>query len=142
MTVLFVRHAVAEDRDRWEGDDDARPLTDRGRDQAEALTSLLSEFEIDSVLSSPSLRCVDTVEPLARVNGLQVRREPKLAEGNGRTAAEFIAAQLRRSATVVMCSHGDVIPDAMAILGFDCNRCAKGSTWVLDGAEARYLHAP
>jgi 8-oxo-dGTP diphosphatase len=141
MTVLFVRHAVAEDRDDWDGDDDDRPLTRRGRDQAVALVALLFEFDIHEVVSSPSLRCVDTVAPLASARGLRVRRESTLAEGNGRVAAALVAAQLERTSTVVMCSHGDVIPDAMGILGFDCDRCAKGSTWVLDGG-ARYLHAP
>ena len=148
MAVLLVRHAVAENRRRWAGDDDDRPLTDRGRAQAEALVERLGPLAPTDVSSSPSLRCVDTVAPLAAATGLAVRPAEALAEGNGRAAADLVRSLLRAQGTAVLCTHGDVIPDVLDALGVDSGgRCQKGSTWVLDagedgGARGRYLPPP
>lgn len=148
MAVLLVRHAVAENRRRWVGDDDDRPLTDRGRAQAEALVELLRPLAPTDVASSPSLRCVDTVAPLAAGSGLALRRAEALAEGNGGAAADLVRSLLRAPGTAVLCTHGDVVPEVLGALGVDSGgRCQKGSTWVLDagddgGARGRYLPPP
>ena len=69
MTLLLIRHASAGDRNDWVGDDLLRPLDGRGRSQASRLPELLGDYEIARVLSSPALRCVQTVEPLAALAG-------------------------------------------------------------------------
>lgn len=142
MAVLLVRHAVAKSRHSWHGDDDLRPLTHKGERQAASLVALLKGYKIDRVLSSPSLRCVQTVAPLAKARDLRVRREHVLAEGHGRAAARMVARLLDRGDNVALCTHGDVIPDVIEALGFACSKCAKGSTWVLDGDGATYIPAP
>jgi 8-oxo-dGTP diphosphatase len=138
VTVLLVRHAVAKARHSWDEDDDLRPLTSRGRAQALALADVLAAYTFKQVLSSPSVRCVETVSSL----GLPVEVEEALAEGNGRKAARFVRGLLESDADVVLCSHGDVIPEVLNALGFSAPRCAKGSTWVLDGRHATYLPPP
>lgn len=144
MPVLLVRHAAAGSRRRWDGDDAARPLDDRGRRQAAALPVALARFAVARVLSSPAARCMDTVAPL----GLPVEREHALAEGNGHEAVALVRSLLGAAGSpdgeaVVLCTHGDVIPEVLAALGVDDGgRCAKGSTWVLDGDGARYLPPP
>lgn len=142
MAVLLVRHAVALPRSRWDDDDDLRPLDKRGRGQADALVRQLADYDIAQVLSSPAVRCVDTVAPPARHRKLKVVTEKRLAEGNGDLAIRFVRNLLRQDASVALCSHGDVVPDVVEALGFDCDRCAKGSTWVIDGDNAFYLPAP
>jgi 8-oxo-dGTP diphosphatase len=142
VAVLLVRHAIAKARHSWHDDDDLRPLTAKGERQAVALIALLQDFDIDGVLSSPSVRCVDTVTPLATSRGLRVNRDEALAEGHGRAAAALVNRLLDRDANVVLCSHGDVVPDVVEALGFDCLRSAKGSTWVIEGGRATYLPAP
>ncbi len=142
VTILFVRHAVAKARHRWDDDDELRPLTSRGRAQAEALVDLLANYGITRVLSSPSVRCIETVEPLAAARALSVEVEDALAEGHGKRAAEYVRAMLDAGADVALCSHGDVIPDVVEALGFDCRWCAKGSVWVLDGRGATYVPPP
>lgn len=145
MAVLLVRHAVAENRFRWAGDDDHRPLTDRGRAQAQALVEQLSPMAPTDVSSSPSLRCVDTVAPLAAAAGVALRRADALAEGNGGAAADLVRSLLAAPGTAVLCTHGDVVPEVLDALGVDWGgRCQKGSTWVLDdgGARGRYLPPP
>ncbi|HSO93974.1 MAG TPA: phosphoglycerate mutase family protein, partial [Candidatus Dormibacteraeota bacterium] len=83
MTAYLVRHAKAGDRAGWEGDDRLRPLSEPGRRQADALVGLLNGSALEAVLSSPYLRCVQTVEPLAQHFRLSVQPEPDLAEGAG-----------------------------------------------------------
>ncbi len=64
-TVLLVRHAKAGSRKKYEGDDDTRPLDEKGRVQAEALVGQLRAFGASEVSSADRTRCVQTVEPLA-----------------------------------------------------------------------------
>jgi len=62
--MYLVRHAKAGSRSAWSGPDDLRPLTKTGRRQADALGDLLAERRVTRVVSSPSVRCRQTVEPL------------------------------------------------------------------------------
>ena len=158
MPLLLVRHAVAQPRRAWADDDDARPLNDRGRRQAEGLVDLLSPFAITRVASSPAIRCTATVAPLSVARDLKVKRDDTLAEGNGEQAVTLVGSLLaggfgsRKGGAVVLCTHGDVIPEVLwaleaegADLGDD-GRCQKGSTWVLEerrgGIRGRYLPPP
>ena len=43
-TILLVRHGKAGSRSQWDGDDDERPLSSSGREQAEHLAALLPLF--------------------------------------------------------------------------------------------------
>ena len=59
--TLSVRQWLAPaielgERDAWDGDDDQRPLSDRGRRQAEALATTLAPYHMTRVVSSPD-RC-------------------------------------------------------------------------------------
>jgi broad specificity phosphatase PhoE len=142
VTVLLVRHAVAKARHRWEDDDDLRPLTTRGREQAQRLVQQVGAYPMARVLSSPSVRCIETVAPLAEALGVGVDVETVLAEGNGRRAVKLVRDLLAEKVNVALCSHGDVIPEVLDALGWRADRCAKGSTWVLDGKRATYLPPP
>lgn len=152
MSVFIVRHAKAGSRDKWKGPDDLRPLSKKGKRQAEGLVELLSRRDINRVLSSPSVRCVQTVEPLAKALGLTVEEDAALAEG---VAARDVVKLLHQvDDGTVVCTHGDVIPTMLETLRAEDGLqiaseypCAKGSTWVLerDGgryAEAQYLPSP
>lgn len=149
--LFVVRHAKAGHRTRWEGPDDLRPLTRAGRRQAEALVDLLGDElagrPLDRVLSSPSLRCRQTVEPLARKLGLAVEEAPALAEGSD---VHAVLALVRSSAaaTIVACTHGDVVPlllEALAeVDGLPLPAdypMKKGSTWVLEERRRRFVTA-
>src|SRR5699024_4607764 len=76
MTVVLLRHASAGERDEWTGADRARPLDARGRERAEALVPELRRLGVRRVVSSPYVRCAQTVEPL----GLPVEYDDRLAE--------------------------------------------------------------
>ncbi len=139
MRALLVRHARAGRRAEWTEDDRLRPLDKKGRRQAKALADTLSELEAGRLLSSPYVRCVQTLEPAAERIGLPIEERDELAEGA--SAGEVIAllAELG-SAVAALSTHGDVIE---ALLGVG-RPCKKGAVWVLDVRDgqvrpARYL---
>ncbi len=79
MSVLLVRHAKAGDRDKWGPRDDLRPIRAAGEAQAEALVDQLAHFHVERVLSSPYLRCTQTVAPLAAARALaDYEQEPEV----------------------------------------------------------------
>jgi len=116
--LYLVRHAKAGDRSTWDGDDRSRPLSKKGRAQAGRLATrlgpLVSTHSAALLVSSPYLRCVQTLEPLAALLDRNVAHESSLAEGYDRDGALTLLAALPVGS--VLCSHGDVIPDVMAAL--------------------------
>jgi len=153
MCIYLVRHGKAGSRHDWKPPDRERPLSKRGWRQAEGLVDLLGERGVEKVVSSPFVRCVDTVRPLADTLGLGVETAGELAEGA--SSAEVLKL-VRRLAptTAVLCSHGDVVGvilDALvAADGLELPAdypCVKGSTWELCAngdrfVSARYLPPP
>ena len=80
MSLLLVRHAVAVSKHDWPSDDRLRPLNDKGFAQARALVDVLAGHRIEVIVSSPAVRCVQTVEPLAAALGLEVVEDAVLWE--------------------------------------------------------------
>jgi broad specificity phosphatase PhoE len=126
-----------------------RPLTAGGRRQAFGLVKVLDGSRVKRILSSPALRCRQTVAPLAFQTGVAAEVDARLFEGKGADGALALLRQLP-DGTAVLSSHGDVIPELLARLetsGVDIDdklRCAKGSAWLLEGpgrdiARASYL---
>ena len=120
--LLLVRHASAGDRKSWRSDDRLRPLDARGARQAERLVEVLGGRRIDRILSSPFVRCVQTVEPLAWRCGLAVEEREELVEGAGLDAFLDLARELGAAAVSV---HGDLVEE---LLG---EPRRKGSTTLL-----------
>ena len=152
VPVLLVRHAVALPRRTWPGHDDERPLNQRGRRQAETLVGQLAPFDVRCVLSSPAVRCLGTVEPLAAARRLPVRLIDDVAEGNGHRAVEVVRSMIAEDGDIVVCTHGDVIGEVLVTLEksggrLGDGRCQKGSTWVIEQdasgrVRGRYLLPP
>jgi broad specificity phosphatase PhoE len=98
-TLHLIRHGETDwNRDgRIQGQSDP-PLSERGREQAQALAESLATRPIGELWSSDLRRAVETAEPLAARLGLEVRVSPELRErdfgvNEGRLAAE-VAAEL------------------------------------------------
>src|SRR3954451_24978933 len=108
MPLYLVRHAKAGSRSGWVGPDEKRPLSKGGREQADALARTLAEAPVSRVLSSPYVRCVETLTPLACKLGLVVEPNRALAEGRSVSGVLELLAALPDHA--VACSHGDLIP--------------------------------
>lgn len=103
--MLLIRHGSAGDRAAWDGEDHARPLDERGRRQAAALVDLLAPYAIDRILSSPAVRCVETVEPLADARELTIEVREELAEELQWTLGAELVRSLA-SDDAVVCGHG------------------------------------
>jgi 8-oxo-(d)GTP phosphatase len=126
VSLLLVRHAWAGHSDQWDGDDELRPLDERGTQQARALVSLLEPFEVERILSSPATRCVDTVVPLAASRGLDVEVRDELRDMRQGLDGPGLVRSLA-GAPVVVCGHGGL----ETALGFDMP-WKKGAVLVLD----------
>lgn len=115
MLIHLIRHAHAGSRSAWDGDDEQRPLSSRGEGQARAVSAALVDAGIDELWTSPSLRCRQTLVPLAEATGLEVKVVDVLDEGNdGPPALDALLAAAADGRTVAACSHGDVIPAVVA----------------------------
>ncbi|KQR96945.1 MAG: NUDIX hydrolase [Microbacterium ginsengisoli] len=118
--VIALRHAKAVARESWKGEDADRPLTDRGARQAEALVGPLRSFGVRRIVSSPAVRCLATVAPLAAALERDVRTTPLISQDlweEGRSDARtVIGKRVRSRKPAVLCSHGPVLPDILAEL--------------------------
>ena len=111
MPIYFVRHAKAGSRSAWIGDDRDRPLVDNGWEQARELATRLSVLNPSVLWSSPYLRCQQTLQPLSELCGLDVVVDSRLEEESPLEKSLAILDDAPDNA--VLCSHGDVIPDAV-----------------------------
>jgi 8-oxo-dGTP diphosphatase len=154
MKLYVVRHAHAGSRSAWDGPDDDRPLTRRGHKEAAAIADQLADVDILRLVSSPAVRCVQSLAPLGDRLRLKVEEDVRLLEGASGAEALALADELcDTGGAAVVCSHGDVIPEMLRAWSAGSTRFKdplvwpKGSTWVLtwDGkrwAKARYLPPP
>jgi phosphohistidine phosphatase SixA len=105
---ILVRHAHAGDKRQWKGVDANRPLSERGRQQAEGLAHNLSGLDTPRLISSPYLRCQQTLRPLAGRSRRTIETSRLLAP-NARPGElhEFLADPALEGA--VLCTHGETL---------------------------------
>jgi phosphohistidine phosphatase len=94
MLLHLIRHAHAGDPEAWDGPDAARPLSEKGRSQAERLGRYLADigFRTDAILTSPKLRARQTAEIVAEHLGVDVVEDQRLA---GALDLDTVAAILK-----------------------------------------------
>jgi 8-oxo-dGTP diphosphatase len=141
MRLFVVRHVKAGDRSRWHGADEDRPASKNGRRQAIALADRLEHEGVTALISSPALRCIQTLEPLADRIGIKIEVDERLAEGSPfEPALAVVRDALDRA---LLCSHGDVVTDLIEALvrrGMELTTAPdwrKATLWVLDDDGAR-----
>ena len=150
-TVLLLRHGSAGVREDWPGADDDRPLDERGRGEALAAAATLPAYGPTRLLTAPLRRCSETVGLLADRLGLPVQAEPRLSERSHAQDPLLIVNLIRGLGsgqdTVVACSQGGAIPDAVGTLtradGLEPARVTarKGSVWALTFSAGRLVDA-
>ncbi|CAI7976635.1 MULTISPECIES: histidine phosphatase family protein [Parafrankia] len=154
-TVVIVRHALALPKNGWTGVDAARPLTARGIRQAKAFAGVVvRDLPVRRVLTSPALRCEQTVAPLAVDRALPLRRCAVLGvEGSTESLLDLLASDEAEDS--VLCTHGERIRDlfqawqARGWHGWPSadGRTRKGDGWLLRGhpplgVTVEYLATP
>ncbi len=119
---VIVRHTRATPRLDWTGDDQLRPLDDRGRKQALRLIPLFDAFGIRQLTSSSSERCMQTLAPYARAAGLRIRPASLLTEEVGEDHLAGVERYVRKQAVKAartkvpsaVCGHRPVLPAMLA----------------------------
>lgn len=118
--LLVVRHARAIPRGQWDQPDPERPLHPVGVQRAGALVPLLHAYEPQHLLSSPSVRCADTLIPYASASGTElVTRQGLSEEGHAAHPAKAVShltKVLKRAESTALCSHGPVLPGVLTTL--------------------------
>lgn len=112
--IVIQRHAAARARAKWRKGEKTRPLNTKGRKQAAALPPLIDSFDPRSLVTSPWARCLETVRPLAKAEGLRIVQKPELTEAShekspSRTAA-VVERVLEQARPVLICTHRPVLP--------------------------------
>jgi 8-oxo-dGTP diphosphatase len=121
VPLILLRHAKAQSKSGWKRSDAVRPLDDSGRSDAKALADLLACFaQRPRLISSPAVRCTDTLRPLSELTGEPVRTERSLYLHNESSLADVtdpaaeLAALLREviaeGEPTVVCAHRENLP--------------------------------
>ena len=153
MELALLRHAHAGDPEAWDRPDDLRPLSDKGRQQADRLGRLLAAagFVPDAVLTSPRVRARETAEIVADRLGVRVRIDPRLASFLDLAAVDAILDEAGTPVRAVLVGHDPDFSDLLVSLtGSPGLRMRKGSFALLDverplvpgSAELRWLVPP
>jgi phosphohistidine phosphatase len=149
----LLRHAHAGDPTSWSGPDDIRPLTDKGRGQAERLGRLLASagFVPDAILTSPRVRALQTAEIVGDELGVPVRTDPRLGSFLDLGALEAILDDAGAPVRPILVGHDPDFSDLLVLLtGSPGLRLRKGAFALLDverpltagSAELRWLIPP
>ena len=145
MTTYLLRHARAGRRSAWKGDDELRPLSKVGRRQAAALLDLLADAEIEQIVSSPYVRCVQSVQALSAERDLEIDVVDELREGAPLEDALRLVEKVSGHSTV-LCTHGDIVEGLLT--HFKANgvkvgklRMEKGSVWAFETRNGRVTKA-
>ena len=154
VPVFLIRHTNAFVRKEWPKDepDELRPVSRTGRKQALRLARHLQEVPFTRLVSSPYLRCIQTLEPFAESWGLDVTIARELSEEQPASGAEAWVLASAADGPAALCTHGDIVHaliDELIERGVEREGdeigYRKGSAWrldVLDGSITRIGYVP
>ena len=108
--LIFIRHAHrdTEIHSRDNG------LSDKGKKQVRQVVRFSQNRELEDglFLSSPKVRCVETITPVAEALRSEIQIDARLGEGG--TSADLVSFvdwwKYEAPDLTIACSHGDVIP--------------------------------
>ena len=108
--LIFIRHAHrdTEIHSRDNG------LSDKGKKQVRQVVRFSQNRELEDglFLSSPKVRCVETITPVAESLRSEIQIDARLGEGG--TSADLVSFvdwwKYEAPDLTIACSHGDVIP--------------------------------
>ena len=111
---ILLRHAKAITRDEWQGEDDDRPLSSSGQNQAMRLLSTYQVFNIDQIHSSDAVRCYDTVKSMAKGLDIKLEVSSKLSESTYKKdkekAFDYVRELIKEDKSILICSHNPILP--------------------------------
>lgn len=139
-TLVLLRHATAEPREEFDGSDDLdRPLSTRGQREAELIVPTLAAFGVRRVVSSPALRCRQTVQPFASAYRRDVHLDEDLTEDARPKAVRDVVREALEHKAVLLCSHRPTFPDLFAALDLDDPGLDPGEAVVVHHRKGKVL---
>jgi 8-oxo-dGTP diphosphatase len=144
-TVLLIRHGKAESRKRWTGSEALRPLTPVGAGASFALSRELACFDARRLVTSPWLRCAQTLTPFAVSCRSELHEVEELSEDgaqkNPELTKERVHEVLRDAAQdpttpVAICTHRPVFA---VLFPYLATLCATPEVAKAIPAESPYL---
>ncbi len=125
FAIIGLRHGKTEPPGTWDGADATRPLTKRGRLQAESVASGIAAYGPRKLISSTAVRCLQTIQPTAELLGLQVTEKAAVSQDGweiGEADVQAVVAKrIAKGKTAVLCSHGPVLPEIIRQLAYQTN---------------------
>lgn len=117
-TLIVLRHAKAEPRESWKGGDLDRPLADPGVARSEELVRLLGAYGVRRIVTSPAVRCAQTVEPFAHEISTFLEVDDRVSEETRFSQVNrSVSAILDRKKPVALCTHRPTLPWVFDALG-------------------------
>ncbi|WP_052359890.1 NUDIX hydrolase [Actinoplanes friuliensis] len=148
--TALVRHAHAGKRSEFDGNDNLRPIDEKGRGEAETLGLVVSLINPRRLFAATPLRCKQTLEPLSARVGLPIVTDSAFAEpvdtdevpAKVKVGAARLL-ELRDGDRAVASSQGKVIPGMLALLEDapdpEPYKTPKGTGWILTWSGERLL---
>ena len=107
IALHLLRHADAGDPEAWTRPDDERPLSAKGRHQAERLGRFLSGggFRTDALVTSPKVRAAQTAELVAAEILVPIHVDERLGGGLDMAELEAILRDAGNPSRPVLVGH-------------------------------------
>jgi 8-oxo-dGTP pyrophosphatase MutT (NUDIX family)/phosphohistidine phosphatase SixA len=140
-TLVVLRHGRARSRKAWRRDDRARPLLQLGRAHAERLVPVLAAYGLTRVVSSSSIRCVETVAAYAGTTGWELETDDRLSEEDAspKRVRRVVAGLLDGGRDTVVCTHRPVLPEVFDAIGLEDPRLELGEMVVVHLRKGRVV---
>lgn len=139
-TLVVLRHARARARSRWRADDRFRTLLKTGLHQADQLVPILGAYDVTTLVSSSSTRCVTTLIPYADTRGVKIASEAGLSEEEATDdSVEDVVRRLLTARRAVVCTHRPVLPQVWEALGLEDIKLDPGHAVVLHHRKGRFV---
>jgi 8-oxo-dGTP pyrophosphatase MutT (NUDIX family)/phosphohistidine phosphatase SixA len=145
VPLIVLRHGQSRSRKAWRSDDRERPLLQVGHQQAQKMVPVLAAYDVRRLISSSSLRCLQTITPYADVAGLEIDETRRLSEEDSsskkvdRIAEAAVEAAVDSGRGVLLCTHRTVLPDVFDAIGLVDPELDKGEMLVAHLRKGRVV---
>jgi phosphohistidine phosphatase len=142
MDCVLIRHGVAVEPEEWEGSEENRPLTEKGKKRVLLAAAGLAALDCNPthLLSSPFVRAHDTARLLRTVlcPSVKVETRQELAVGSTPERILRLLRALPAESIVICVGHEPLLGEAAALL-----LCGKPTAnFPMKKAGAALIHLP
>ncbi|WP_199176526.1 NUDIX hydrolase [Subtercola sp. Z020] len=121
FALIALRHAKTIPGSEFDGPDAERPLTHRGRTEANVIVPTLRAFGPDVIVTSDARRCRETVAPFSEATEIRVRPTPLISqdafEDGTSDVRRVVSKRVRKLRSAILCAHGPVLPEIVREIG-------------------------